>query len=242
MKTKWLGMVSLITLILVTLWVVPFILSIANAGPVQTFEQALAVAARLDVMFYLTYANATLFTVTGAMLFAGLYLYCNPIASEWCLVGLVFVPVYCTLNLFAYLSQITVVPRLLELQRMPEYQAVAILMLRQMLQLSPGSAVGVFNNLAYAILGIPSIIFGIVMVRQGTAAMRLAGILLGLSGVASIIGIVGVVAGDTLAGMGSGLGGILFFLALLPLTWALLRGEHLSKAPSSRQVNRNAPA
>jgi hypothetical protein len=45
----------------------------------------------------------------------GLYLQCRPAAREWSLIGLVFVPVYCLLNLIAYLSQIALVPGLVQL-------------------------------------------------------------------------------------------------------------------------------
>lgn len=227
MKTKSLGILSLVTLILTTLWLVLFISSMISGGPVETFEQALAYAARLDAMFCLNYANVTLLTVCATMLMAGLYAYCRPSLPEWsATTGLVFVPVYCTLNLFAYLSQITVVPRLLEYQQAAEYKAVSTMLLRQMIQAWPGSAVGVFNNLAYAIVGIPSIIFGMALCKHGKA-MRVAGILLALNGVACIVGMVGVVLGNTLIGMGSVIGGGLFFLALFPLSWALLQGEPL---------------
>ncbi|MBL7162321.1 MAG: DUF4386 family protein [Anaerolineales bacterium] len=222
MKTRPLGIVSLIILIMTALWLALLISSIVSAGPVETFEQVLANAARLDGVFYLTYANATLFTVGATILLAGLYVYCKPIAPEWSVIGVVFVPVYCVLNLFSYLSQITVVPRLLEYQQTAEYQAVSTMLLRQMIQAWPGSAVWVSNNLAYAILGIPSIIFGMALCKR-SKTMRLAGVLLVLNGIACIVGMVGVVLGNTLIGMGSAVGGGLFFLALFPLSWAFLR-------------------
>ena len=95
-------------------------------------------------------------------------------------------------------------------------------MLRQMIQQWPGSAVNVLNNLAYAILGIPSIIFGMVLSRRGRST-RLPGILLALNGVACIIGMVGVVLGSGLLAQGSIVGGALFLLALIPLSMTFLR-------------------
>jgi hypothetical protein len=95
-------------------------------------------------------------------------------------------------------------------------------MLRQMLQQWPGSAVSVLNNLAYAILGIPSIIFGMALSRRDRSS-RLPGILLALNGVACIIGVAGVVLGSGLLAQGSIVGGTLFLLALIPLRMTFLR-------------------
>jgi hypothetical protein len=224
MKTKMLGIVSLTCLNLTVLWLVLYIWGIIRAGSVETFEQALASVAEPDGLFYLTYVNATLVTLCAIVLFAGLYVYCKPIAPEWSVVGLVFVPVYCVLNLFAYLSQITIVPRLLAFQQVAEYQAASSLLLGQMIQQWPNSAVNAFNNLAYAILGIPSIIFGMALFKH-RKSMRLPGVLLALNGVACIVGMVGVVLGNRLIGMGSVVGGVLFLLALIPLSLTLLREE-----------------
>jgi hypothetical protein len=54
---------------------------------------------------------------------------------------------------------------------------------------------GQLNNPAYAILGIPSIIFGMALSRRGRSS-RLPGILLALNGGACIIGMAGVVLGS----------------------------------------------
>lgn len=226
MKTKLLGTVSLTCLVLTVFWLVLYIWGIIRAGPVETFEQALASVAEPDGLFYLTYVNATLITLSATMLFAGLYVYCKPIAPEWSVMGLVFVPVYCVLNLFAYLSQITIVPRLLAFQQMADYQAASSLLLGQMIQQWPNSAVNAFNNLAYAILGIPSIIFGMALFKRNKST-RLPGILLALNGVACIVGMVGVVLGNGLLEMGSIVGGVLFLLALIPLSLTLLQQEQL---------------
>jgi hypothetical protein len=222
MKAKTLGAMSLTCLIVTVLWLVLYIYSVASAGPLETLEQALASVARPDALFYLTYANATLVTLSATMLFAGLYVYCQPTAPGWSAMGLVFVPVYCVLNLFAYLSQITIVPRLLALQQTAEYQAASRLLLGQMVQQWPGSAVNVLNNLAYAILGIPSIVFGVLLCRRGSST-RLPGVLLALNGVACIIGMAGVVSGSGLLQQGSIVGGALFLLALIPLSLTFLR-------------------
>jgi hypothetical protein len=130
--------------------------------------------------------------------------------------GAAFVPIYGLLNLFAYLSQITIVPRMAALQPVPD------LLLAQMVQAWPGSAVNVLNNLGYAVLGVPSIIFGLLLGRE-TPSLRLAGILLALSGVASIVGIAGIAARSAALALGSIVGGVLFLIALIPMTRVWLR-------------------
>ncbi len=150
MKTRFLGILSLLTLLFTAVWLALLIASAIGQGPVSTFEQALAGVARLDAMFYLTHINATFITIFATLLFAGLYVYCRPYLPDWAgVMGIVFVPVYSTMNLFAYLSQITLVPNLLKLQQMAEYRVAASLMLRLTIQQWPGSTVWVFNNLAY---------------------------------------------------------------------------------------------
>ncbi len=69
-------------------------------------------------------------------------------------------------NLFVYLSQVTVVPSLIALRQQPEYQAAVDVLLRQVIQQWPESGAAFFNGLAYAMLGIPSLVFGALMFRQ----------------------------------------------------------------------------
>ena len=214
---KRLGIVSLITLVLTATWLALLIASMASAGPLDTFEQVLAYVARLDAVFYLSYINSALIVVPVAMLFCELYRRYREAAPYGALVGLVFVPVYATLNLFAYLSQITVVPGLVALQQQPEYQAAADVLLRQMIQQWPESGVAFFNGLAYAVLGIPSIIFGVLMFKQ-TPPLKWAGVLLALNGAVCILGVVGFLTRSDLLSLGTLAGGVLFLLALIPMS------------------------
>ena len=215
-EDKLLGTISRICLVVTVIWLVLLIYGAATRSPVETLEQALASVADPDLLHYLTYANATLITLSATMLFAGLYVRCQAQSPLWAAMGAAFVPIYGLLNLFAYLSQITIVPRLVALQ------SASDLLLAQMVQGWSGSAVNVVNNLGYAVLGVPSIIFG-VLLGKGDASLRLAGLLLALSGVASIIGLVGIVAQSAALGLGSIAGGVLFLAALIPLSVALLR-------------------
>ncbi|MGD1994562.1 MAG: hypothetical protein PVI59_15310 [Anaerolineae bacterium] len=210
-KHTLLGTISLICLIVTVVWLVLFIYASATQGAVETPEQALDSVADLGLVHHLTYVNATLVTLSAVMLFAGLAVRCWSEASLWAAMGAAFVPIYGLLNLFAYLSQITIVPRLAALRPAPD------LLLAQMVQAWPGSAVNILNNLGYAVLGIPSVIFGLLLGRQDPS-LRLAGILLALSGVASILGMVGIAAQSAVLGLGSIVGGVLFLVALIPLS------------------------
>ncbi len=224
MKRKPLAVVSLTLLILTTLWIVLLIADMASAGPLDTFEQVLAHSAKLSGLFYATYTNATLLTLCAVAWMALLYRECQSTAPAWCAAGVAFVPLYGALNLCVYLSQITVVPHLLTLRYAPAYQEAAMLWLRMTLQLWPASAVATFNSTAYAVLGIPSIIFGMLLGRR-KGALRVGGILLALNGVACIVGLLGTVANIALLQLGVMVGGGLFLAALFPLTWVWFKLE-----------------
>jgi hypothetical protein len=224
MQTRTLGILSLICLLSTLIFLVLFIADMAGAGPMLTFDQVLAHAARQTSLSFWAYANVTLLTLAVTMFMAALFVYCKPAAPLWSVIGLVFVPVYCLLNLFAYFSQITIVPRLLELRLVPEYQGMAEFLLRQLVQSWQESAVSIFNNTAYAILGIPSIIFGGILYRMHRS-LRLGGLLLALNGAACILGIMGIVLHTPLLAWGSLVGAVLFLLALFPLTRVFLGNE-----------------
>jgi hypothetical protein len=221
MQTRTPGILSLICLLSTLIFLVLFIADMASAGPLLTFDQVLVHTARQTSLSFWAYANVTLLTVAVTMFMAALYVYCKPASPLWSVIGLVFVPVYCLLNLFAYFSQISIVPRLLELRLMPEYQGMAEFLLRQMVQSWQASAVSIFNNTAYAILGIPSIIFGAALYRMHRS-LRLGGMLLALNGAACILGVIGVVMHSPVLSWGSLVGAVFFLLALFPLTRVFL--------------------
>lgn len=225
MKTKWLGFVSLFVLILTTLWIVLLIVDQVNAGPLETFEQLLTHVASLNTVFYLAYINAALITLGDTILGVGLYLYCKRAHPTWSLVGLVFVPVYCTMNLTVYLSQITLIPYLLELRGVAGYQTMAEMILRLTISQWQVSAMAFFNGLAYALFGIPSLIFGFILVQSGRSVMKVGGGIFALSGTASLLGVIGFLAQSEILGKGVLVGGILFLFSLVFLSIAFLQKE-----------------
>ena len=227
-RTKLFAIVSMIAFIVTVLWLALLIADTAGAGPLDTFEQVLAHVSDLDALYYLTYANAALTVLATTLLFAVLYLYCKTIAPALALLGLVFVPVYAALNLVVYLSQLTVVPALLTAYQQAQHQAAAELLLQQTIQIWPGSAVSFLLGVGYAILGIPSIILGAILFWH-RGLLRLAGALLALSGIACLVGLIGMLAGNELLGNGSLAGGVLYLLALIPLNLAFWTSSRLAK-------------
>jgi hypothetical protein len=223
--SKLAAILCLICLILTVLWLGLLIADMATAGPLETFEQVAAHASRLHGLFYATYLNVALLTVAAVALFAVLYAWLKPAAPGWIVIGLVFTPIYGALNLVAYLSQVTLVPALVALRLDPQYTATADVLLRLTLQAWPQSAMAFFNGLAYAILGIPSMLYGALLWRR-SGALRWGGVLLALNGVACILGVIGALTGSALLGQGALVGGVLFLAALFPLGWGLWKGDH----------------
>jgi hypothetical protein len=215
-RNALLGTVALICLIFTAVWVLLLIYQASTLGGPETADQAVAYVARLAPLFYVTYGNAAMISLSATMLFAGLYIMLRADAPLWAAMGVAFVPAYSLLTLFAYVSQITIVPRLVALQ--PGSDAL----LAQMVQAWPGSAVNVLNNLGYAVLGIPSIVLGALLAMRDVS-LRLAGILLALSGIASLIGMGGIVVQNAVLSGGSIAGGLLFLTALIPLSVVLLK-------------------
>lgn len=223
MKTKWFAAISLTTFILTMLWLIFFIWDTAALGTFETFDQLLALKRNLGLRHYLIYAATALLTLCVPAFMVCLYDFCQPYLSKWArLAGLIYVPVYCALNLFAYLSQITIVPLLFEFYQMEKYSETAYLLLQVTLQLWPESAVAFFNGLAYAVLGIPSILFGLAL----TKANRLlgsAGVLLAVSGIASLLALFSFFVDNPILAWASPLSGVLFFLSLPIFVWGFLK-------------------
>ena len=92
------------------------------------------------------------------------------------------------------------------------------------MQLWPESTVAFLNALAYAILAIPSIIYGVILYND-SRFVQIAGVLLALSGVASIVGMVGIATRNDLIGTALIVGGALFLLALIPFSVAFLKSS-----------------
>jgi hypothetical protein len=222
MMAKTTGVLALLCLLFTLLWLGMLISDNATAGPLGTFEQVAEHAARPGLLFYTTYLNAGLVTLSAVAFFAAMYAYLKPTASGWLVIGLVFVPIYGALNLVVYLSQVTLIPTLLALRLDPRYTEMVDVLLRLGLQAWLASPMAFFNGFAYAVLGIPSILFGWLLWKR-TGGLRWGGVLLALNGIACILGLIGYLTGNHLLSQGILMGGVLFLLALILISWGLLR-------------------
>jgi hypothetical protein len=145
----------------------------------------------------------------------------------WAAIGFAFVPVYGLLALFSYLSQIVIVPRLVDLYAIPEYKAAVTVLLRHLIQMWPESSLQYLDQFSYAVGSIPSFIFGIGLWRTSRRkSMRLAGGLYTLSGATGPFIGAGVLAQlPQLVTAASMLGGIVSMVALGLLGVTLMRQE-----------------
>ena len=210
------------TFLLTTNWVVLLIADMAGAGPLDTFEQILAHVSRLSWLYYIGYVNAGLVTLAAAALLAGLYVRLRHREPLWASIALVFVPVYAGLNLVVYMLQVTVVPGLLRLRVDGEFGAMAVWALRLIIHIAPGSVAEFANVLAYAVLGIPSVMFGALLWGRSRIWNGVAALLI-FSAVADVVALLGLIADNQPLKMGVLVGGGLFWVALLLMIAALQR-------------------
>ena len=222
MPKRLIGVLALVSFVLTLLWLVFMLTGVANYGIQDKFDELLSILSKEGDLFYLTYINATLITVSVTLLFASLFVYCKAKSLVWAVIALVFVPVYSILNLISYFSQVTLVPYLLNLSNNPNFTNASELLLRLSVQQWPQSFIWFTNNLAYAILGIPSVVFGIILIHDKTL-LKIAGVMFSLNGIACIIGVVGILMHNGVMSMGSAVGGAIYLVSLIPLSIGFLR-------------------
>ncbi len=213
MKTRQIGILTLTVAVLTVIWVALFVYERLGAQAVYTLADRVAAIERNVGLHVLIYTNSGLLTLTGVAMLAGLYLYCREENPLWGVVALVLIPIYGLANLVVYLSQVFVVPGLLELYHQPETAAVAEILLGLTIHDWPGSVAGFVNALAYAVLGIASIILGLMMYRK-SSSLRAGGVMLAISGILSIIALVGVGIHNALLAFMSPVGGFVYLIAL----------------------------
>lgn len=219
---RLISVLALVSFVLTLLWLVFMLTGVANYGIHEKFDELRSILSKEDTLFYLAYVNAALITVIVTLLFASLFVYCKAKSFIWSVIALIFVPIYSILNLISYLSQVTLVPYLLNLSNNPNFTNASEVLLRLTVQQWPQSFIWFINNLAYAVLGIPSVVFGIILIHDKTQ-LKIAGVLLSLNGIACIIGVVGVLMHNGVMSMGSAVGGAIYLVALIPLSIGFLR-------------------
>lgn len=226
MKQKTLGIIILIDLVLLVAWLGVMIAMGATGRMPQNFEQALAFAQESHWLFYqVNYANASLYALMNGLVFAGLYAMLKKDSPGWAEIGIVVVPVIVFINLFSYLSQLVLVPGLVEMASSAESGAAAEVLLRNLLQVSPEGALITFDQFGYFLLSLPGIVFGVLLYRRGTPH-RVGGAFLALSGMFCVPIGPGVLAGiDWMVDAPSMIGGVLMMVAFGFIGINLLRDQ-----------------
>jgi len=162
-----------------------------------------------DIFFIGNYINATLLTIVAILLFSFLFTFLKPKYENMAIIGFVFIPIYGVINLICYSIQIAIVPAV-------AYNTLnnpdTINLASQLIQANSKSLIGFINGMAYAILGIPSIIYGLLLIKE---LIKYSGFFLLLNGILCIIGIIGYVIGNSIVAMGIMVGGIIFLISLI---------------------------
>jgi hypothetical protein len=180
-----------------------------NAPLIDSIDKALDYIENPGVLYYLNYMNALLITIINTMFFMMLYMYFNtknPISSK---LGIVFIPVYAAYNLFAYVSQISIVQQIQNISEYSQDSEYIQVILTQLTQAWSQSSIAFINNYAYAILGIPSLLFGILFLKKSLIG-KITGWFLIINAIACVFGIVGIVMNNKFLTLGSAIGGVAF--------------------------------
>ena len=210
---KTIRTVSLILTLLLILWVLFMILLTSGINENWTNERYLQFAKENGILYFLSYLNGVIFTVITMALFGLLYIFIQNEKPVLSIIGILFVPVYGVLNIFAYGSQITVVPQLLSevnIEHLTECRAEYLV---QWIQTKPETAVGMINGVAYALLGIPSVCFGVALFKRIPFGM-VVGWLLFINAILCLVGLIGYVIGNLTLANGIIAGGFLFTIAV----------------------------
>jgi len=181
----------------------PTVASVVSSGGVFAWQH------------YVIYLNAALLTVLTAAVFSGfcvIYADDFPLATR---IAGVFIPVYAVGNFVAYLSQVILLPRMAE--------TASIDLVFQWIQTADGSIVQFINILSYAVLGIPSILIGRVLVRDPVGS-SVGGTLLIISGLLSMLALAGFAAANVVLLLMSLVSGGVFLIALIVIAARMSKG------------------
>jgi uncharacterized membrane protein YgdD (TMEM256/DUF423 family) len=200
--------------ILTALWVALTALSAGSVDSSWDERELLQWAADPDIFTTANYAEMLLVTTSVVVLFALLAVYFRERFPATVLIGLLFLPVYAGLQYASYGLQLSVVPSLArKALEEPDSAALAL----QLLQIRSDTVVGFLNGLGYAILAVPSMLYGRLLELD---RKRRAGILLFANGVLCLIGLIGYILDLTVLSLATPAGGVLFLLSLIAIAAA----------------------
>jgi hypothetical protein len=213
------------------LWVALLIVDQAGRPPINTLAERITAIEANPVLFTISYVNAALITLFTVMMLAAYLAKLHAHSPLWAAVGGAFVPIYGLANLAVYLSQVFAIPGLLDLYHQPETARLGETLLGLALHDWPGSVAGFINALAYAALGVASLVVGGLLYRW-RGRLRAGGILLAVSGLLSLAALTGLRV-PALAALTLVSGGV-YLLALILLGVELVRlPEALERPPDA---------
>jgi hypothetical protein len=224
MNKKTIGIISSIAIITNIIWIILMIAMEGNAPVFNSLAERISFIESKVILFKLSYLNAALLTIMGISFMTALFIYSKEKHIFWSTIAFVFIPVYGVLNLFSYLSQVMIIPPLINSYNQPGTRDIASVLLNLLLHAWQGSAVESLNGLAYAILGIPSIIFPILVMRK-PVVLACGGVLLLISGILSVIAFTGTIIHNQYFTSVSVVGGIFATLAHFPIAYHFLFGK-----------------
>lgn len=231
MKLRLLALLTWLVAATTAVWIVLLIIEQAGRPPSATLAEHIAALEANRSLFIINYVNAALITLFTVMMLAAYLEQLHAYSPLWAAVGAAFVPIYGLANLAVYLAQVFVVPELLDLYHQPETARLGEALMGLALHDWPGSVAGYINALAYAALGVASLVAGLLLYRW-SGWPRPGGLLLALSGLLSLVALAGlrvpVLASLTLVS------GAVYLLALILLGLGLARRpEILAHSPDA---------
>ncbi len=223
MYNRKLGIITFLTALTTILWLGLTIVEVVRVGTASSLEERVAAIENGQVLFFLSYINAALITLLCMATLSGLADCFEREDPLWLGLARACLPIYGTINLCVYLSQVFVVPGLIGLYHQPETRDIAQVLLGLGIHAWRGSAVEFVNGLAYAVLGISSITLGARVARRLTG-QKISGWLLALSGGLSFLALIGLgIHSEPLAFL-SLISGVVFLFALVLLAKGFLTG------------------
>ena len=224
MKNKYIGWLGVAVAVTTVLWIVLMMIAESTTSTVEDMDTKVMLIKSELYLYKMSYLNAGLLTFLNIMFMSALYLYCKHTNDFWSTLGFAFIPIYGITNLFAYLSQVFLVPEIIDLYISPATHNFAKLLLNMTVHTWPGSLVEAINGMAYALVGIPSIIFPLISMRK-PGLLAAGGYLLMSSGILSILAFLGILISAGFLILLSVAGGIVFLISVFLISYHFLNNE-----------------
>ncbi|AEV27923.1 hypothetical protein SpiGrapes_0059 [Sphaerochaeta pleomorpha str. Grapes] len=208
-KTQTKLRISTVFLLFQTIvWLVFTFISMSQVKSEWTSGDFLRWASHPDIFFLINYGNATLLTLVAVWFFYNLLSYLDFEFGNYKKTCFTFVILYGALNVCCYASQVFLIPSLAQktLATAEDFDFMV-----NFIHAYSFSLVAFANGLAYAVLGIPSLLAGLSLFGNNK---KVSGVLLIMNGVFCLIGLLGFIIKSRYLMLGTMLGGIAFLFSL----------------------------